>query len=171
MAQQAASQGFTLIEMMVTIAVMLILMAVALPNFQSFIAGQRVQSANSDLISALLMARSEAMKRNVTVDVVPNAAGWASGWTVQYGGGTIIQKQDPLNSGVQVVEKDSGGTETTATITFGWNGRPQAGSAGSSFTVSTTTANPIPIRCITLGLAGLPETKRDSDGNAANGCQ
>lgn len=62
--------GFTLIELMVTIAIVGIIVAIALPSFQSFMAGSRVTSSANNVVSAVAVARSEAMKRhaNITID-------------------------------------------------------------------------------------------------------
>lgn len=83
------SSGFSLIELMVVVAIAAILIAVAAPSFQSLILKNRVQSVASDFQSALATARSEAIKRggDTRVTVVANSkvAGtpdWASGFTV-----------------------------------------------------------------------------------------
>ena len=78
--------GFTLIEMMVTVAVLAIIMMVAAPNLAGFVRSSKVRSAQSELIASLMLARSEAAKRGVTVGVAASApvAGkeFSKGWTV-----------------------------------------------------------------------------------------
>lgn len=63
--------GFTLIEVLVTVAVMSILVAVAMPSFQTMMADNRVRSDYNELLVGLNFARSEAIKRRkkVTFDV------------------------------------------------------------------------------------------------------
>ena len=91
-------KGFTLIELMVALAVLAILLLVAVPNFSIFMSEARVDSAKNKLISAVGFARSEAIKRGVAVAICrkqadPNntcsgtsmAAGnadWSNGWVV-----------------------------------------------------------------------------------------
>lgn len=94
-------KGFTLIELMVTIAVLGILLALAAPSFQSTIRNNRIAAISNDLISALNLARSEAVKRGrqVTVCKVANpsatapacstSGNWAAGWQVFVDEGTV----------------------------------------------------------------------------------
>jgi type IV fimbrial biogenesis protein FimT len=70
-----AHQGFTLIELMVTVAVLAVLMMIAVPSFVTFIQNARLSSQSSDLTTALMYARSEAVARNrpVSVCAVPSS--------------------------------------------------------------------------------------------------
>jgi type IV fimbrial biogenesis protein FimT len=59
--------GFTLIEMMIAIAVLGLLLGLALPSFNDMIRNARVRAAAETYLGALNLARTEAIKRNVTV--------------------------------------------------------------------------------------------------------
>src|SRR5438874_13140870 len=72
------SGGFTLIELMVVIAVSAILLAVAVPNFSSMLISTRLGSQANDLIADLRLARSEAATRGAWVVVCPSANGGTS---------------------------------------------------------------------------------------------
>ena len=61
------SKGFTLIEMMVVTAVISIFAALGLPGMKAFIAGGRLVTQTNDVISALQVARSEAIRLNTPV--------------------------------------------------------------------------------------------------------
>src|SRR6187431_2247532 len=87
------SRGFTFIEVAVTMFVATSLMALAAPSFTKYTASQRVRNASYDLVAAMQLARSEAIKRNASVDVVRIGAAWTSGWRVA-AGGTVLRQQD-----------------------------------------------------------------------------
>jgi prepilin-type N-terminal cleavage/methylation domain-containing protein len=63
--------GFTLVELMITIAIAAILMAIALPNFSSFLVQTRVDNEISQLQRLLLSARNTAINAEQTVTVCP----------------------------------------------------------------------------------------------------
>lgn len=64
-----ASRGFTLVELMVTVAVAAILVIIAVPSFRSIIASTQLRSAADDVYSAVNSARIEAIKRNATTQL------------------------------------------------------------------------------------------------------
>lgn len=78
--------GFTLIELMTTIVVLAVLLAVAVPGLSSFIRSSRVSASQTELVSSFMLARSEATKRGIRVGVaaaVPaSGAEFSGGWTV-----------------------------------------------------------------------------------------
>lgn len=77
------ARGFTLLEVMMAIAIIAVLAALAGPNFTPLIERWRVRSAAEDLASTLYYARSEAIKRSggVTIDAT---GGWNQGWKVTH---------------------------------------------------------------------------------------
>jgi type IV fimbrial biogenesis protein FimT len=79
----SGEQGFTLIELMVTLALVAILMMVAVPSFTTFQRNAELTSFSNSFLSGLSAARGEAMKRGRNAMVVPaDGLNWNSGWTV-----------------------------------------------------------------------------------------
>lgn len=85
------TRGFTLIELMITLAVAAILVTVGVPNMRDLILNNRLTAATNVFVSSLNIARSEAIKlgRNAVVCVSDTAAqnscsgtDWAQGWLV-----------------------------------------------------------------------------------------
>lgn len=76
-------KGFTLIELMVTVAVLAVLAAVATPAFNDFFQRYRLRGAADDVVSLLASARAEAVARNRDVAIVftGSDAAWCVGAT------------------------------------------------------------------------------------------
>lgn len=74
------SGGFTLVELMITVAVLAVGLALAAPNLTSLIANYRLHSAAEGVINGLNYARAEAVRRNSPVSFTLDAGG--SGWAV-----------------------------------------------------------------------------------------
>lgn len=87
-------RGFTLIELIVTISIVAILAALAFPSFGTSMRNSRVTTQTNDLLTAINLARSEAITRTRGISVcaadtsagVPAVCGdeteWAKGWVV-----------------------------------------------------------------------------------------
>lgn len=81
-------RGFSLLELMVGITVLAVLLGLAVPMFRQVIRNNRIVAQNNDFITALSMARSEAIKRSNAVTVCPSVDGlacsgvtdWTTGW-------------------------------------------------------------------------------------------
>lgn len=137
----ARCKGFTLVELMVGLVVLAILMGIAIPSYQGFIANQRVRATTTDLHSSLVLARSEAIKRSRQVTLSPAAGGWSSGWSITPAGGTAIHRT-VLTGGV--------GVTGPASFTFSATGRL---TAVGTFEIESNADATIQ-RCLTLGVDG-----------------
>ncbi len=89
-----AQHGFTIIELMVVVAIMAVLAALAAPSFTPLIERWRVRQAAEALQSTVYFARSEALKRGGGVAIAADATGWTGGWKVTHTqGGTATELQ------------------------------------------------------------------------------
>jgi type IV fimbrial biogenesis protein FimT len=89
MAQHRAShpsgdmRGFTLIELMITLTVLAIVLALAAPSFASLLASNRMSTQTNEFIVALNLARSEAVRRGQPVTLLSNDNdNFSKGWKV-----------------------------------------------------------------------------------------
>ncbi len=82
----AGERGFTLFELLMTLIVAAALLAFAVPGLSSFVTSSRLRAAQSEFVSALTLARSEATKRGgqVVVGAVGTTVGseFLGGWRV-----------------------------------------------------------------------------------------
>jgi type IV fimbrial biogenesis protein FimT len=71
-----APRGFTLIELMTTIAVVGILLVAGMPTMRGVIENSRIRAASESLKYGLMLARTEAVRRNTRVAFVSDETGW-----------------------------------------------------------------------------------------------
>jgi len=74
--------GFTLIELMVTVAIAGVVLGIGIPSFNEAIRNSRLTTSANELITALNLAKSEAIKRGEHVVVRKTGAEWEDGWQV-----------------------------------------------------------------------------------------
>lgn len=117
--------GFSIIELMVVLAVAAILTMIAVPNFQVFLDRQRVVTTASDLYASVALARSEAIRRGARVNVVPiDGVHWNQGWEVVVSGtgGERLFRREPTASPPDVVQDFNPGSDV-AMVSYDGTGR------------------------------------------------
>ena len=141
--------GFTLIELMVTVAIVAILAMVAAPSFSQAILSAKLSAYANNFMASAQLARSEAIKRNSTVRLCRSADGlscaangdWKQGWIVFHdvtnngtvdSGDTVIQVQEALSA-------DYSFTGDSYSLTF-----QSIGAGSTSATLTLCKASPSP---------------------------
>ncbi len=145
--------GFTLVELMVTVAIAAILLAVAAPSFTTLISGSNADSYTKKLRSAFAYARNEAVNRGVTIRVCAStnttacsggSATWGSGWIIFIdtdddvvidAGEEVLRVED--TSSLNVTVDDNGAALAFSAVCFNNLGRECDGAVLSA----TFTAN------------------------------
>ena len=164
-----SSMGFTLTELMITLAVLAILLALAVPNFTTAVRRSEARSLSDDLLSSLTYSRQQAISTNqcVTICMVtnPQAAApacrttgddWERGWLVF---GNPLCDNNPNGLGAEILQIHNG-----------------VATGGATIAPNSTGANSRLIRFNPLGLVLLGEAKgfavtaRDSNVPQTNVC-
>jgi len=147
---QLKHRGFTLIELMVVVSIMAIMASLAVPSFQQLMAAQRVRVTGYNIVSDLVLARSEAVKRGENVTLTPVSGDWTQGWSVNVAASALMLRgQGRIGSGVQF-------TTSPSSITFDRNGRTNLLTV-VRFGLYDGTSNR---RCISLDPSGRPKSAK-----------
>jgi len=167
--------GFTLIELMVAIAVFAVTVTFAVPNLRDFIANNRIISKTNDFVSSLHVARSESVKRKVTVTVCGssdgatcNTASWENGWIVF----TDIDADASVDAGVDellVVNGSLGNNISLRNAGFTQTTRVQYGSRGTidsagSFKICDSRGVNF-AKAVNINITGRTRMATDDDSN------
>ena len=168
-AKQRSNRGFTLVELIVTLAVAAVLLGVGLPAFTGFLSQQRLSAQLEDFVIAVALARSEAMNLRTDVFVVARDAAvdtneWGNGWCVTTGadcaGADVIRQFETLGDRATMDGRDD--LDTAIAVAFDERGVMNAAPGTSTFTVrlcSTNASEPIG-REIDISIVGRTSTGR-----------
>ena len=177
----ANASGFTMIELMMTVAIGAIVLVLAVPSFRYVTNANRIAAEINGLLGDLQFARAEAIKegRTVTVCVSSNGTGctggtaWQNGWIVF---------SDPVNFGVvdagETVlraQKTFSGTDTfvsngITSVTFNREGYAAPIAAGTLLTLHDSSNTSAWTRCLSINLVGQITTEKVNDNANGTNC-
>lgn len=100
----ASSSGYSLVELAVVMAIVGVVSAIAVPSFARLLTETRVGDASSDLFSAVIQTRSEALKRRHRIILCPSADKQDCSDTVEWDPGWIMF-EDANDNGRREVEE------------------------------------------------------------------
>jgi type IV fimbrial biogenesis protein FimT len=159
---RGAAPGFTLIELLVTITVAGILMAMAVPAFNSFVQSDRDVGQINSMVESLNYARSESIKRASPsgIEVCPstdgatcNGTAWSGGWIV-----LDLNAADPPPLVLQAIPAFAGSNTVT----------PSGAVAGITFLSSGLVSAPLTVKiCDPRGAAFARDVEVNATGRVA----
>ena len=135
---------------MIAVALLAVLLRLAIPSLRDFLATQRVKTVAYETVAALNLARTEAIKRSVSVTLTATTSGTSQSWTLSAPGGGSTLQVWTIPTGTKV-------TAGFSNVIFNSDGRA---SASTSITVCNDPATArIKQRVVTLDASGRPNLK------------
>jgi type IV fimbrial biogenesis protein FimT len=145
------SHGFTVVEVLIVLSMAVVIVSLAGPPFRNFIIQQNIRNAAYELMSDLIFARSEAVKRNTSV-TVSKVGTWSGGWTVA-AGATTLRQHPAFPPSITI-------TMPNPSVDFYLNGRA---SATAGFTLDDAGGqSSIPAQCVSVDPGGRPRSSAGS---------
>lgn len=174
-------RGFTLLELMVTLAIIAILTRVAAPSVIAMMKNNRTFSEANTFVGDLQFARAEAVKRGQPVTVCPSSNGttcvassnnWEAGWIVfsdPAGNGTFDSSADSL---MRVRAALRGGdtfrpTSNAYRVTFNREGFSTTPSTAMMWKLHSSDSLQSATRCVTIEFGGRPSSQTYGQANLA----
>lgn len=167
------ANGFTLLEVLVVIAIMGILMAVGVPGIRTLLNVQKMKSATFDLVTTAMLARSEAIKwsgaSGASISIVAPSNDFSNGWCIVFTSTTACNLTAPADGVMQIIKPTANMTYayqgTAAPIVFTRTGR-LAGNAAVTLRVTDLDNYATP-RCVTFDTNGNARVRAMPDHTTA----
>ena len=164
--------GLTLVELVVTLAVLTVAMSIGLPFADGVISNNRVAKQTNDFVSTLVLARSEAIKRRVPVSVCASAdqatcadsTDWSTGWIIfsdNSGADGELDGTDTLIHAYEALTGSSSFTSTVSAVRYRRNGSLDT-AGGAAFTLAGAICSGKGKSVITVMPAGYPSLEKEA---------
>lgn len=166
----SAVGGFSLIELLIVVALLGIITTLAVSSLRSFVNSQKVRNASYDFSSALMLARNEATKRNGGVKIKALTSSWSGGWQIVDSSNTALQNQNAYTNITFTTNVTTSTGCTTPCIVFNRTGRIDRSSSTTvtsdsqlpSFKLTDTSGSSSTKRCLLIDSSGKINTTTTS---------
>lgn len=169
-------QGITLMELLMVLAILGVLVGVGIPSMRSMVRSFELTSASNDLLGGLLLARTEALKRNSRGVICKSsdgeycalAGGWEQGWMVFHDannngmrdlGEVLIERQQALASELRI----NGNATVARYVSYTADGTTKLSGGGfqaGTITLCRVSATKVEARQIVVSAGGRPRVQR-----------
>ena len=154
-AARAGGNGFTLIEILVTLTIVAILSGITAPAVFGLLANQRTKMATYDFYSALAYARSQAIQRYEVVNIVPRGNNYANGWDIRASSGVLRSQLELDRVAVSAPEK----------VTFAYDRYGRLTTPGRYVVrLAASTHSSVAARCVIIDPDGRASIRVDAKG-------
>lgn len=149
----AQVSGFTLVELVVTMAVVAILASMAVPSFRNMMAQSEMRAVSTALSLSMTRARSEATKRSATITVARKSGQWTSGWEIKDPANVVVAEQGPVTHVTF--------SSAPASVVYLSSGRVRGNPDDNEFTLTSTRLASV-VRCVSVDARGAPTIKEEA---------
>lgn len=180
--RKSALSGFSLVEVMITLALIGIAMGIAIPSIQTLLSTQKMKTAAFDLVTTVMQARSEALKWGVPtlgipeISMVASVGGLSEGWCVTFTSASTCKVLDATGPGPAVMLANKATSRITYSalpkpVVFGHSGRLLSGAGFAAAPVRILVQDAdgyATARCVVIDSNGNPRTYVQSGGDLAS---